>query len=182
MKQPMPLNDTTVVSTIMQWRRKLTAAAWLVTHDTHAADDIFQTVVLKAISSGSSFDAEAAVVSWAFVTCRHAAIDWLRRRKRETIGLENGLQGGILEMLHTEWTAGVSQADRRSDALEECLEDVPDEARTLVRLRYVDGLSCGDVAARLGIGLDAVYKRLSRLHLSLRQCVEGKLATEGSCS
>jgi DNA-directed RNA polymerase specialized sigma24 family protein len=28
----------------------------------------------------------------------------------------------------------------------------------------------------MGIALNAVYKRLSRLHESLRECIEGKLA------
>jgi RNA polymerase sigma-70 factor (ECF subfamily) len=173
----MPLDDPTVISTIMHWRQKLTAAAWLVTHDRHAADDIFQTIVLKAITTGGTFEAEAAVVSWSFVTCRNASIDWLRRRKRETAVME----ADTIARLHEEWaTSGRQQEDRRAEALEECLGDVPEQARLLVRLRYTDGLACGDVAERLGINLDAVYKRLSRLHLTLRQCVEGKLATEGA--
>ena len=33
-----------------------------------------------------------------------------------------------------------------------------------------------EVAAQLGARLDAVYKRLSRLHQSLRTCIETKLA------
>ena len=173
----MPLDQTAVITTVMQWRQKLTAAAWLVVRDTHAADDIFQTVVLTALSSEAVFDAEAAVVSWSFVSCRNASIDWLRRRKRESAILE----AGTIAELHDEWArVGLGQQDRRADALEDCVSEVPDEARVLLRLRYTDGLACGEVADRLGINLDAVYKRLSRLHLTLRQCVEGKLAVEGS--
>ena len=173
----MPLDQTAVVTTVMQWRQKLTAAAWLVVRDTHAADDIFQTVVLKAISSDSVFEAEAAVVSWSFVTCRHASIDWLRRRQKETAVLE----ANTIAALHGEWARDrLPQTDRRASALEDCLGEVPETARVLIRLRYSDGLACGEVAARLGLNLDTVYKRLSRLHLTLRQCVEGKLAVEGS--
>jgi hypothetical protein len=36
-------------------------------------------------------------------------------------------------------------------------------------------VQAAEVAAAVGVGLDAVYKRLSRLHAALRQCVEGKL-------
>jgi hypothetical protein len=28
----------------------------------------------------------------------------------------------------------------------------------------------------MGVGLNAIYKRVSRLHESLRDCIEGKLA------
>jgi DNA-directed RNA polymerase specialized sigma24 family protein len=52
---------------------------------------------------------------------------------------------------------------------------VPAESRRVLELRYADGLGCAEVAAAVGVGLDAVYKRLSRLHTTLRQCVEGKL-------
>jgi RNA polymerase sigma-70 factor (ECF subfamily) len=173
----MPLDQTAVITTVMQWRQKLTAAAWLVVRDTHAADDIFQTVVLKALSSEAVFDADAAVVSWSFITCRNASIDWLRRRRKETSVLE----ANTITTLHDEWAReNLAHANVRTDALEACLGEVPEQARLLIRLRYADGLACGEVAARLGLNLDAVYKRLSRLHLTLRQCVEGKLALEGS--
>lgn len=172
----MPLDQTAVITTVMQWRQKLTAAAWLVVRDTHAADDIFQTVVLKALSSEAVFDAESAVVSWSFVTCRNASIDWLRRRRKETAVLE----ANTIATLHVEWACdSLARADVRTNALEDCLGEVPEQARLLIRLRYADGLTCGEVAARLGLNLDTVYKRLSRLHLTLRQCVEGKLAVEG---
>lgn len=173
----MSLDQTAVITTIMQWRQKLTAAAWLVVRDTHAADDIFQTVVLKALSAEAVFEAEAAVVSWSFVTCRNASIDWLRRRRKETAVLE----ANTIATLHDEWCRdSLAQSDQRAGALEDCLGEVPEQARVLLRLRYADGLACGEVAARLGVKLDAIYKRLSRLHLTLRQCVEGKLAVEGS--
>ena len=105
----MPLDDPTVITTIMQWRQKLTAAAWLVTHDRHASDDIFQTIVLKAITTGGTFEAEASVVAWSFVTCRHASIDWLRRRKRETAVLE----ANTIARLHDEWAADGRPVMRR---------------------------------------------------------------------
>jgi RNA polymerase sigma-70 factor (ECF subfamily) len=90
------------------------------------------------------------------------------------------VEADTIARLHEEWaTDGRQREDRRTEALQACLSDVPEQARLLVRLRYTDGLACGDVAERLGINLDAVYKRLSRLHLSLRRCVEGKLAAEG---
>lgn len=47
--------------------------------------------------------------------------------------------------------------------------------RHLLRLRYYEGYSCEQAADRLGIGLNAIYKRLSRLHQSLKECIEGKL-------
>ena len=45
-----------------------------------------------------------------------------------------------------------------------------------MKLRYFEGMSCGDVAKSLDAGLNAVYKRISRVHQGLKDCVDAKLA------
>lgn len=42
-------------------------------------------------------------------------------------------------------------------------------------MRYFDGQRCEEVAASLNTKLDAIYKRLSRLHQALKCCIETKL-------
>lgn len=170
----MPLDQPAILRTLMQWRTRLVAAAWLVTRDAHAGEDIFQTVAVRAIAGDATFDAEAALVSWAFVCTRHAAVDWSRRRRREEVGIDTG----ILDRVEAEWiAAGTDEA--RLAALRACLEAVPEASRRLLRLRYADGRGCAEVAERVGAGLDTVYKRLSRLHAALRRCIDGKLAAAG---
>lgn len=171
----MKLTEQDILRSLMQARTRLSAAAWLVLRDTHGAEDIFQNVTLKAMNGGQTFESEAALLSWAFIASRHQAIDWLRRRQRETVGLAPE----ILELLEQDWQAAIPPSDSRVDALRECVEALPDAARLLLQLRYHEGHSCEGVAERIHSGLDAVYQRLSRLHRSLRQCVEGKMAGSG---
>ncbi len=172
------LTEPQILQYLMAARTRLSAAVWLVVRDTHGSEDIFQNVTLKAMAGRSTFEGEAALMSWAFITARREAIDWLRRSRREAVGLDEG----VLDLLDREWQAAVPAPSARLDALSECLQSTPDEARELLRLRYEDGHSCEEVAARVGLGLDALYQRLSRLHRRLRECVEGKLtpAEEGA--
>ncbi len=163
----------------MQARTRLSAAAWLVVQDTHAAEDIFQNVTLKAMTREVHFESEAALLSWAFITARREGIDWLRRVQRELVGLD----AEILELMEHEWEAAPAHsAGTRMDALRDCLAAAPESARRLLRLRYFEGHSCEEVAQQLGIGLNAIYKRVSRLHESLKSCIEEKLARSGSAS
>ena len=171
----MNLTEQDILRCLMQVRTRLSAAAWLVVRDTHGAEDIFQNVTLKAMGGRTPFASEAALISWAFITARHEAIDWLRRRQRETVGLAPE----VLDLLDREWQSTVPASNGRLDALQECVDKLPDAARQLLRLRYHEGHSCEGVAERIHSGLDAVYQRLSRLHRSLRQCVEGKMAATG---
>ncbi|MBM3846648.1 MAG: sigma-70 family RNA polymerase sigma factor [Verrucomicrobia bacterium] len=172
----MNLSEQAVLATLMQARTRLSAAAWLVVRDTHAAEDIFQNVALKAMTREVTFESEAALISWALVSARREGIDWLRRRQRESVGLD----AEILDLIDREWqVASTHPAGIRIDALRDCLAATPESARHLLRLRYFDGHSCEEVAQELGIGLNAIYKRVSRLHESLKECIEAKLVRTG---
>lgn len=167
----MMLTEAQILQCLMAARTRLSAAVWLVVRDTHGAEDIFQNVTLKAMAGRATFETDAALLSWAFITARREAIDWIRRCRRETVGLDDGL----LDLLDREWRVASPVQSARLDALAECLQSTSGEARELLRLRYDEGHSCEEVAARVGLGLDAVYQRLSRLHRRLRECVEGKM-------
>jgi len=63
----------------------------------------------------------------------------------------------------------------RMEALRTCLQTLPTKSNQLLHLRYFEGHKCGEVAEKLGMGLDAVYKRLSRVHQGLKNCIELRL-------
>lgn len=169
----MALTEQQVLQALMKWRTRVSAAAWVVMQDAHAAEDIFQNVTLKAMTREVSFETESALLSWAFITARREGIDWLRRHRREV----HCLDAEILEILDREWQAEPARsAGAKVEALRDCLEAAPEGARRLLKLRYFDGCSCEEVAKQMDLGLDAIYKRVSRLHLSLKDCIEAKLA------
>lgn len=168
----MILDEQTILETLMRARTRLSAAAWVVVRDAHAAEDIFQNVALKAMTRQVSFENEAALMSWAFISARREGIDWLRRHQRESLGLD----ADLLDLLDREWNSGPAHpAGAKIEALKECLAAAPESARRLLKLRYFDGHSCEEVAEQMGLGLNAVYKRVSRLHESLKDCIERKL-------
>ena len=161
-----------ILRTLMKSRDRIAAAAWVVVRDAHAAEDIFQNVALKALTKEVSFEAEGAVLSWAFITARREGIDWLRRHRKESTGLDPE----ILERLEQEWLSETAHHGKvRMEALRACLKTLPEKSSRLLRLRYFEGYSCGEVAKKLGTGLNAVYKRLSRLHEGLKECIELRL-------
>lgn len=156
----------------MNQRHRIAAAAWLIVRDAHAAEDIFQNVVLKAMTREISFPTEGAVLSWAFITARREGVDWLRRHHNAPVSMDMA----ILEGMEQEWLSEAgSNSNARMEALRDCLEEMPEKSRGLLKMRYFEGYRCEEVAEKLGAGLNAVYKRLSRLHQGLRRCIEGRL-------
>jgi RNA polymerase sigma-70 factor (ECF subfamily) len=89
-----------------------------------------------------------------------------------------GFDPEVLELLEADWQREqTAPAGDRIDALRDCVEALPEKSKKLLRLRYSDGLSCGEISEQVNAKLDAVYKRLSRLHEALRDCVEQKIET-----
>jgi RNA polymerase sigma factor (sigma-70 family) len=173
----MPLIEADVLHLLMRWRTRISAAAWVVARDAHVSEDIFQNVAIKALTKGVQFETEAALLSWAFITARREALDWIKHYRREIAALD----AEILETMERNWiNHPLPPTDARVEALQDCLISIPSESKRILTLRYAQGHSCEEVAKAMGIGLAAIYKRLSRLHESLRLCVEGKLSTFNS--
>jgi len=166
------ISERSILQQLMNQRDRISAAAWLVVRDAHIAEDIFQNVTLKAIDKEVAFGSEGALMSWAFITARREGIDWLRRQKNTPVSLDES----ILEVLEAEWAnESLGQTSSRSQMLRDCLDELPEKSRELLKLRYFDGQQCAEVASLLGAKLDAIYKRLSRLHNALKDCIERKL-------
>jgi len=158
-----------IIRTLLGARARLSAGFFLVLRDAHLAEDVFQEVMVKALGHQDFFTNEAQLLSWARAVGRNAGLNLLRKSGRISVGLPESL----FEMLAQETEADAGNG--REEALATCLASLPVASRELLELRYFHSLSCADVATRTGSGLEAVYQKLSRLHRTLRDCVERRL-------
>ena len=166
----MNISEQEILRILMNSRDRVAAAAWFVVRDAQAAEDIFQNVAIKAMTKEVNFKSQGEVLSWAFVTARREGIDWARRHNKESLVPD----AKVIDLLESEWAEAGEKDNLRTEALRYCLEQLPEKPFGLLRLRYFEGRSCSEIAKKLGAGLDAIYKRLSRLHQSLRNCVEAR--------
>ncbi len=165
----MALDLDLIIQILLRERLRVTALASAIARDVHAADDIFQQVVLEALE----FRGPDHVLAWALRTARHRAVDCARGRRLRLFPDE------VLEALEARWADPVGDPiSDRGEALHGCLGQLTAPARELLRMRYAERLPVAEVAARLRRTADAVYQTLSRVHRLLRACVERKLLTE----
>lgn len=138
------------------------------------AEDALQDGLLAAWRGAGTFRGEAAARTWLFQVLIHAC----RRRHRRRAG-EPERHDGI------DAAAAVPSADAAPDArasarqvreaLEGALMAMADDAREVLVLRDVEGLSGDEAAAALGLGLAAMKSRLHRARLELKERVEALL-------
>jgi RNA polymerase sigma-70 factor (ECF subfamily) len=171
----MGLRQDTVVDQLLADRSKLLAYIWSVVRDFHATEDIFQEVVVAAMSHAEEIKDLDHLLSWARQAARFRGIDWLRRQKRQPMLLDDD----VLDLLEGQWSRFDAVSSHAwTDAVRYCAGKLTDYARQLIGLRYVEGLTGLEVARRMGRTPRTVYVALGRTYRQLEDCIQGKLADD----
>lgn len=162
----MTMKADEVVQVLLRWRLRVAGVAAAIARDVHAADDIFQQVVLTALEDREQFKDSDHLLAWAVRAARHRAIDLSRRRKMISLPDE------VLDLLEAQWASpSLGAWPDRTEALHRCVGKLGTRARELLQKKYADGLTVTAMAVQLRRTPDALYQTLSRLHRSLRECV-----------
>ena len=140
------------------------------------ADDLLQETFLRVCRSLHTFDAgRGAFGVWLATIARNVARKaWGRRREPDSFDPE------IAEdVLAGPDNPGHDAAQREEvDALRDCVEQLPEGLRRIVRLRYVEARTTRGVSGATGIPEATVRLRLSEARQKLEQCLRLKGVAE----
>jgi RNA polymerase sigma-70 factor (ECF subfamily) len=140
--------------------------------DLHTRDDLFQEVALILWNEFARYDRARSFGAWARgIASKKVLQRWEKDRRSPLPFAPEAIQALLDAYDRTE----VSETDR-AEALQKCLEGLPEESRRLLGLRYEQSLRLGEIAERLRTTSDAVHKALSRIRLRLQECVRRRLA------
>jgi RNA polymerase sigma-70 factor, ECF subfamily len=123
------------------------------------AEDAVQRALLNCYLGSDTYDARWQVSTWLYRILTNVCVDELRRRKA------SGVRFPVSE------ADGPTEKTGEDLDLRRALERVPTEARLLLTLRYVDGLSYGELAKIRGISLNTVKSQLARGKSILRRAL-----------
>ncbi|MBX3102959.1 MAG: sigma-70 family RNA polymerase sigma factor [Bacteroidetes bacterium] len=132
------------------------------------AEDLTQETFAKAFSNLQSFDSKFAFSTWLFKIATNSSIDFIRRRKMQTLSI-NAPAGGednpnpVLQLKDGNLIPDESLLKKqRKEYLSLAIEQLPARYRQLVALRYFEELSYEEVSAQLQIPLGTVKAQLHR--------------------
>jgi RNA polymerase sigma-70 factor (ECF subfamily) len=132
------------------------------------AEEVVQEVFVQIWRHARSFDpARGSGRTWIFAILRNRAISTLRST-RETPTDDIELTAAVDSNRPSE-----DAFDRLADgsALRRCLDHLEPKRRLGVLLAYVEGLSQGEIAARLGVPLGTAKSWVRRSLIQLRECL-----------
>lgn len=164
-----------VIRTLVSDRAKLLAYVWSIVRDDHAAEDLYQDVVVAAMSQIETFNDVLHILKWSRATLRNKALEHLRKQRSSA----SPLSADVLDVLEDHWAEqDTIAASDTADALRQCLSSLTSNARTLVEMRYGQGMRGTDIANSTGKSSHTVYVALSRAYKALGDCIRMRLAKE----
>lgn len=144
-------------------------------------DDLGQEVFLRAFRVLPSLRDPARFSSWLLGIANHVCIDWHRSRRR-TVSLDaQPVEPADVSVGHRPPPPRPDEAaESKEDAqvLLETLDQLPETYRVTLVLKHMDGLSCTEIAERLGVALGTVTSRLTRGYKMLRERLDHMSSTQ----
>src|SRR5688572_27415734 len=114
--------------------------------DASRADDLFQTVFLKALKALDGFRGESSVKTWLLSIAAHAVLDDRRAaRLRAGVAIHDALPAAPVNA-----AAGLEHAEAL-DRLRAALDGLPAHHRLLFTLVRFEGMSVADAARAAGL-------------------------------
>jgi RNA polymerase sigma-70 factor (ECF subfamily) len=147
---------------------------YILTHvrDFEVAEDLLQQSALVLWQKFEQYDPGRPFLAWALGVARLEILNAARRRPGRSL-MESDLDGLVVgEYLRLE-----SELPLRRQLLRLCLKHLPASMTEAVRLRYEEGSTLDEIAARLGKSLVAIKVTLHRARVSLQDCVRMKAST-----
>lgn len=138
----------------------------------HDADEVVQQSALVIWRKFDQFHSGTGedFMKWACVIARFEALAYRRKMARDRLVFREDL----FELLADEGAEEIEQRQREYEALETCLQALPEKHRQLLTLAYTPGVKVKELAEQAGSTSAAFYMRLNRLRRDLLRCMESK--------
>ena len=136
-------------------------------HDLPAAEDLAIDALLQLMIHPGRYRPEASLKTYLFTLGRNRALNYLKRRRRETpMGESDAEQQGDLISLEQ----AVLQNEQRRQ-LSAAMETLPEEERTVLHLIYFEGMSYREAAKTMKKNPKQVDNLLYRAKARLRDAL-----------
>lgn len=132
-----------------------------------AAEEVAQEALVRAYFKLSELKKPSSFFSWLVSIANNVAKEFVRDRKKFNT---------MASLPEEEQMSPVGSEDNYE--LEKTIAELPESQQKVLLLRYYGGLSCLEVAQKLGVPLGTVTKNLSRAYKNLRELLSKKVAEQ----
>ncbi|MGO2133092.1 MAG: RNA polymerase sigma factor RpoE [Halomonas sp.] len=167
---------------VKKYQHKIIGLIGRYVHDHSEVQDVAQEAFIKAYRALGSFRAESAFYTWMYRIAINTAKNHLVSRSRRPPGSDLDMSDAeILDhsgrLADIETPEAAMARDQLETAVFEAIDALPDDLRTAITLREMDGLSYEDIANIMECPVGTVRSRIFRAREAVDQHIQPFITT-----
>jgi len=152
---------------VLKYEHKIVNLVMRYVRDPDLALDISQEAFIKAYRALPRFRGDSAFYTWLYRIAVNTAKNYLAAQRRRPMDIELDLQDPEQYGLHaklkeTDTPEALSLSHELQEILERAIEALPDDLRTAIILRELDGMSYEEIAQTMDCPVGTVRSRIFR--------------------
>jgi len=168
---------------VVKYQRKLARLLSRFVRDASEVEDVAQETFIKAYRALPSFRGDSAFYTWLYRIGINTAKNYLvslGRRAPTATGVDSEEAEGIeegdqLRDLNTPENQMMSR--QLADTVNQALQELPEELRTAITLREIDGMSYEEIAQIMSCPIGTVRSRIFRAREAIAERLRPQLGT-----
>jgi len=152
---------------VLKYEQKIVNLVMRYVRDPEQALDISQEAFIKAYRALPRFRGDSAFYTWLYRIAVNTAKNYLAAQRRRPMDIELDLQeqeqyGLHAKLKETDTPETVTMSHELQETLERAIESLPDDLRTAIILRELDGMSYEEIAQTMDCPVGTVRSRIFR--------------------
>jgi RNA polymerase sigma-70 factor (ECF subfamily) len=152
---------------VLRYQHKVVKLVARLLRDPAEAEDVAQEAFVKAYRAIGSFRGDSAFYTWLYRIAVNTARNAMASRQRRPLDYESDLsesEQSTVEsrMRHSDTPEAVALSDEIHRTVNRAVGDLPEDLRTAVILREVEGLSYEEIAQAMDCPVGTVRSRIFR--------------------
>lgn len=161
---------------VLKYQHRVLKLVSRFVNDPTEAEDVAQEAFLKAYRALPSFRGDSAFYTWLYRIAINTAKNALVAHKRRPVDFDLDLQDPEqferqAKLKEADTPEGVLLTDEIRTVVEKAMEQLPDDLRTAIVLRELEGLSYEEIAEAMDCPVGTVRSRIFRA----REAIDKKL-------
>jgi len=162
---------------VLRYQQRIVKLIMRYVHDPSEAQDVAQEAFIKAYRAMPAFRGDSAFYTWLYRISINTAKNYLVAQQRRPVDYDFDLQDPenyeVNARLRDEETPeGLALQEELRQTVERTIASLPEELRTAIMLREIDGLSYEEIAQAMDCPVGTVRSRIFRAREAIDKSIE----------